>query len=175
MTNASDRHGGFHASDCHLNMWCYLLSRMGPMRQEFDHPNQWRNQDNEIGLSGLTAGPDSKENKSHCSPHNEPDNTKFSFAEEMKCPPSSPRANLASNSLADLLSRHNPRTYQILLLVTPEKVKALTGIQWHRSQRCTIRPDGYAMIEFRVRCLSAVKSWLKHHAPTLQIIRTVRP
>jgi len=145
------------------------------MRQEFEPPNQWRNQDNEIALAGLSAGPNSEQHKSHSSSDKGPDNTKFSFAEEVKQPPSSPRANLTSNSLADLWSRRNPRTYQVLLLVTPEKAQALASIQWHESQRCTIRPDGYAMIEFRVKCLSGVKSWLKHLAPTLQMIRTVGP
>jgi hypothetical protein len=163
----------FYTSDLNPDIWYYSLSRMGTMRQALEHSDQWRNQDNDFSLLDLPAGPDSEQNKSHCSSHKEPDNTRFPFAEEVKHAPSLPRTKLASNSLAALWSRHTSKTYQILLLVAPEKVPALTGTQWHRSQRCTIRPDGYATIEFRIQCLSGIKRWLKHHAPCVQIIRAV--
>jgi len=145
------------------------------MRQESEHSDRRRNQDNDFGLAGLSAEPDCEQSKSCCSSHREPYNTRFPFVEEMKHAPSSLKINLASNSLAGLWRRHTPRAYQILVLVEPVKVRALAGIQWHKSQRCTLRSDGYAMIEFHVQCLGGIKPWLKHHAPCIQIIREVSP
>ena len=145
------------------------------MRQAFQHSDQSRNQDTDFDLDGPSADPDYGRGKSCYLSLKEPDNTRFPFAKEMKHTPSSLNMNLASNSLAGLWRRHTPRTYQILLLVSPAKVRVLTSIQWHKSQRCTLRPDGYAMMEFRVQCLSGIKSWLKRHAPCIQIIREVSP
>ena len=145
------------------------------MRQEIRHPDHWRGGDSDFDLLGSSPEPGSRESKSCHSPHRETDNTSFSPLQGVKHAPSLPRTNLDSNSLSHAWKRRDSGTYQILLLVEPEKVQALTGIQWHKSQRCTIRRDGYAIMEFRVQCLSAMKHWLKHHAPCIQIIRRVRP
>lgn len=145
------------------------------MREAFEHFDQRRNQDTDFALAGQSADPVYGRNKSSCPSLKEPDNTRFPFTEGMKHTPTSVNMNLDANGLAGLWRRHTLRTYQILLLVAPAKVRALTAIQWHKSQRCTLRSDGYAMIEFRVQSLDGIKSWLKHHTPCIQIIREVSP
>jgi hypothetical protein len=145
------------------------------MRQEIRHSNQWRDGDNDFDLFGASPNPGSQLSKSCRSPHQEADNTNFSPSEEVKHAPCSHRTHPDLNSLSNALKQQDSGVYQILLLVEPEKVQTLTRIQWHESQRCTIRPDGYAIMEFRVQCLGAMKHWLKHHAPCIQIIRTVSP
>ena len=145
------------------------------MRRGLKYSDQWHIEDHDSGRFGPGLHPSPKLDQSHFPPGKEPDNTSFPPTEEMKhslCPS---ETRPETSSLTDLWRRHISRTYQVMLLVQPEKVQALTTVQWHRSQRCTVRPDGYAIMEFRVQCLSAIKSWLNHHAPAIQIIRTVSP
>ena len=143
------------------------------MRQEFEHSDRWRHQDDAPGLTWPFADPHSEHPISHDSLHTRPDNIRVPFEEKTEHAPSSPRPDLEAKNLADLWKQKNSRTYHVLLVVEPGKAQTLTATQWHDSQRCTIRPDGYGVIEFRVQCLSALKPWLKHHAPIIQIIRTV--
>ncbi|MCP4453224.1 MAG: WYL domain-containing protein [Planctomycetes bacterium] len=145
------------------------------MRQEFRHSNQWRDGDDDFGLLGPSSTPGSQQGKSIRPSRRETDNTNFSPMEDEKHAPNLPRTHLDLNNLSNAWKQQDSRIYQILLLVEPEKVQTLTRVQWHESQRCTIRPDGYAILEFRVQCLGAMKHWLKHHAPCIQIIRTVSP
>jgi hypothetical protein len=143
------------------------------MRKKIEHSDQWRGGDSGFAPLGPVSAPGSQQRKSLCPPHQETDNTSFSLLEEVKPGPPSSKPNLDLNSPPNACKQQDAEMFQILLLVEPEKVQTLTCTQWHKSQRCTIRPDGYAIMEFRVHCLSAMKHWLKHHAPCVQIIRTV--
>lgn len=135
------------------------------------YSDQWDSWDLDDHRSQARPDYPSRSDKSPSPPQTGSDKTWFPSA-KLACPEQTPHD---SDSLTDLWRGHTSRTYQVVLLIQPEKVPSLTTVQWHSSQRCSMRADGYAIMEFTVQNLTAIKSWLRHHAPVVQIIRIVGP
>jgi len=142
------------------------------MRQDFNSSHQWHDLESDSNTLGRSFFLDSGPGKNCDSSDQQTDNTRLPFKDALNAPPAPTGARLAPQRLSELW-RQQEKAYHIILLIDHQRAKPLLKTLWHLSQRTVLRSDGYAMIGFRVRNLNALKPWLKHLEPSVQIIRTI--
>ena len=144
------------------------------MKQTPGYSDRWRDLKSDFNTPRRSFFRDSGPKRNFTPPDQRADNTRLLFKDNLDAPPAFHGILHGPDTLSELWKQQDLKAYHIVLLFTAKKAEPLLKTIWHLSQRTVFRSDGYAIIEFHVRNLSALKPWLKHLEPNVQIIRTLK-